>query len=377
MGLEWCAILIPVVAGWYMRHKFPHRVAWWEVVIPMLPAFLIIPLVSSFGRTMAVSDVERHGGWCVSAQYFEEWNEYIQQTCTSTDKDGNTETYDCSYVLYHPAYWQLTDSSRNVVSITKAEFESLAWKFRNRTFVDMHRWYHTIDGDQYVTHWIQGTPKQPVFTSHRFENRTLASHAVVDYPTLPKSVRESLYAYPELKSALNDPAILGGDDPEADRLLQMANAEIGHDKQCRIWIVVFRNRPLAAGFDQESLWRGGKKNEVVVTLGLDSAGAPTWCHTFCWSPDGNTSNDVMKASIRDWAVTQPKLNLKELVAVVRGEVVSKFVRKPFAELQYIRIDVPLWAFVIVYVLTIGSTVIGCVCIHQNKIRGDEFAGRWE
>lgn len=37
------------------------------------------------------------------AIHHEDWNEYIEQTCSRTDDEGNVEYYDCSYVQYYPA----------------------------------------------------------------------------------------------------------------------------------------------------------------------------------------------------------------------------------------------------------------------------------
>lgn len=368
MGLEWGAILIPIVASVFLHYKYKHLVAWWEVSIPIMPALIIIPLVSYLGRMSAVSDIERHGGWVEMAEYFEDWDEYISQTCSTTDKDGVTTTYDCSYVDYHPPYWQMLDSNGETTRISQDEFEMLARKFKNRVFVDMHRWYYMNDGDKYVVHHSPGSEIQPVVTEHRFENRTLASHAVVDYPTVdPKNC--GLYAYPRVQSNLNDPAILGGGDSIADHSLQILNATIGRRCQCRIWIVVFRGKPVEAGFDQESFWKGGKKNELVVTIGLDKSGVAAWCHPFCWSPDGHTGNDVLKSTIRN-EIVGSELNLQAVVDSLGSKVPQLFKRKSFAEFKYIRIDVPRWAFILVYVLTILATGGCCYYVLENEHYGD-------
>jgi len=375
MGLEWAAVLLPALVGLVLHWIFPRKVLWYEAVLPIVPALLIIPLVKCSAEAVQVRDYERRGGWVVEARYFEAWNEYHIQVCTETDSKGNTTVRDCSYVEWHSPYWELEDSNGYVLPITQPQFDTLQQRFGNRVFRDMHRAYHTQDGDQYATCWTGNAAAfQPVFTEHSYENRIQATHGVVDFPEIsPQQAKTlGLYEFPKLRDPFNDPAILGkaAGVEQADQYLQQQNAKLGRGKQVRFWILLFHNKPRSVGYDQESYWRGGNKNEVVVTIGLDKQGKPAWCHPFCWAPDGNTSNDAMKIEIRDFVEQQKVFDPLKTAEFVVASAIDKFQRKQFKEFAYLTVDMPTWAHVLVWVLTVLSTVGMGVYVVVNPLEAE-------
>lgn len=61
---------------------FKHKVVWWEcailLAIPILTG-IFSKLLGDYVRTV---DTEYWSGRIVKAEYYEEWNEYVHQTCT-------------------------------------------------------------------------------------------------------------------------------------------------------------------------------------------------------------------------------------------------------------------------------------------------------
>lgn len=371
--MEWFALLIPIIGSVILKVCFHHKIAWWEMVLPMLPVFVIVPIVKLSAESVVTSDYERHGGWVVEATYYEDWDEWIVETCSSTDSKGNTTTYDCSYRKYHPAYWELLDSNGYVVSITSDEFEMLAKKFRSRKFVDLHRWSFLKDGDKYVTTWPGlNQVLVPVATEHRYVNRVQATVGVLAYDKVSKPQERGIHAFPKLSSALNDHAILGSCEyaEEADRELQKANGRLGARKQVRMWVCLFHNQPLSVGLEQEAHWKGGNKNEVVTCIGLGPHGEFQWCHVFCWSPDGNTSNDIMKSEIRQRVKARIPFDLRFSVDEIVRLVEEKFIRKDFKEFSYLTVETPVMAVWLIYILVLLSTLGIDFWAVQNEFDAD-------
>lgn len=377
--MEWFALFIPLVAGAVLYWKLPHKVVWWEAVLPMLPALILIPALREMAVHVRTHDVERWGGWVTRAIYYEPWDEYIHQTCTrevpdGTDSQGRaktkTETYDCSYVSYHSAQWQVRESNGIERSISKADFEWLAQRFRNRVFRDQHRFYHSIDGDAYETTWQGDEPSfQPMFTEHAFVNKILVTKGVLGFPDVPNPAELGLYEFPPLQNHFVDPAVLGTAPgaAEADQILQRANARLGSHKQVRLWLLLFHDKPLKTGLDQQNYWKGGNKNELVVCLGLSNQNQVQWCHPFCWSPDGNTSNDTLKIHIRDYATRMKSADLPALSRFIVQETAKLFERKSFKEFDFLHIECPGWAIVVIYLLTIGATGVVAMLVVNNEI----------
>lgn len=335
------------------------------MAISSLICLLFTTLIATLSRESNSWSVERIGGWVTVAEEYEEWDEWVTQTCTrevpdGVDKDGKpqtkTEEYDCSYRDYHHPYWQVITSNGDTIQITQSEFFNLVYKFGNETKVDMHRDYYTIDGDKNVTKWAENKPLQPVFTEHTYRNKVQASQSLFSHIIV--SNRSHLYDYPKLRFNFSDPAILGSDInlKQADESLQLYNARMGKIKQVKVWILLFKNQPRSTGLEQESYWKGGQKNEVVVCIGSNAD--KKWCHTFCWSPDGNTSNDMMKIEIRDH-IENNNLSLMETVDFVTKKVTEKFVRKQFKEFEYLTVETPIWASITVLMV---SMIISMVTI---------------
>jgi hypothetical protein len=322
---------------------------------------------------------ERHGGWAIEARYYEDWDEWVTETCTRTISCGKdctkVETYDCSHRVYHPPQWKMTDSNGYELDISRDEFESLADKFGNRTLHDMGRWYYLKDGDMYSTKWNKTRNTfQPVTTYHRYENRVQATHGVLDFPKVNKREAKELglYDYPTLTDYFNDPAILGEcpGKSNADKTLQYYNARYGREKQIRFWILLFKDKPSEIGLDQESYWVGGNKNELVITIGIDNSNQVMWCHPFCWAPDGNSSNEEMKIEIRDFITSQKTIQILPSVEFIVKSAVEKFERKQFKEFSYLTVDPPTWSIVLIWILIILNTVFMSWWILNNDIHKD-------
>lgn len=105
------------------------------------------------------------------------------------------ETYDCSYVQYHPEEYVLYESNGDNFYIDEGTFEFLCAKFGNKSFRELSRDYHSIDGDMYSTTW-QGSKESFVkyFTQHKYVNKVQASDGAFSFS---KVAKDKLYDYPE------------------------------------------------------------------------------------------------------------------------------------------------------------------------------------
>lgn len=373
----WLALLIPVITATILYYKFNHKTLWWEFLIPFGVSVLLI-VIFKFGiEKIQTRDTEYWGGWATKAEYYEDWNELVHytETETYTDSRGRTRsrTVHKTRVDYHPPVWQVVDSNGISVMVDSGTFEYLCSKFRNRKFVELHRAYHTDDGDLYVTTWNQEeSTLTPVVTSHSYENRVAVSHSVFNFPEVdPKTY--GLFEYPEIVGYFNCPSILGpGDETfaEAHQMLNIANAKLGAPKQVRMMILVFKNQPIQAGFDQQSYWKGGNKNEFIITIGVDDSNNIQWCHPFSWS-----DSESLKIETRDFVINQKTLNLKTLVDWMVPQVAENYVRKEFAQFSYISVDPPGWAVFLTFLVVgmINGGISWWVVVNEfNEWRSSPF-----
>jgi hypothetical protein len=379
--MEWLALLIPFAVAIVLLIFFRHKTVWWEFLIPFGVSLLLIFLLKFTAESAQTMDTEYWGGWVSKAEYYEPWNERVScrhpKYKTVRDKDGHTHQVQDGYlhaydVDYHGPYWQVIDSNGETISIDKNQFPQLCNKFGNKQWVDMHRHYHTIDGDKFETNWNRSDETlEPVVTSHTYENRVQASSSVFNFPKVKKEqIKEfQLFDYPKIRDNYKCDSILGHGDPnqsEANKLLNFYNAKLGASKQVRMIILIFRGQPLDAGFLQEGYWKRGNKNEFVVTIGIDSENTIQWSYVFSW-----TESEELITKTRNFILDQKKLDLVNIVKWMAPNVESDWVRRHFSTFNYLKVEIPGWAMIMIFVITALVNVGLSVWIIKNPFEDKE------
>jgi hypothetical protein len=118
-------------------------------------------------------------------------------------------------------------------------------------------------------------------------------------------------------------------------------------------VVHFVDKDPSYGRWQEALWIGGKKNDVVITVG-SSKGAITWCHVFGW-----TDQTIAKVRIRDAVLaggfTAPTLH--HIEQIVRDD----YIIKDWSAFDYLTPEIPgsyfAWFATICLIMTAIWTVV--------------------
>lgn len=364
----WLLAFIPCIVAVVVYVHWHHAVTLWELAILLITPLLFLSLSSCAVECARTLDTEYLGGYVQQAAYYEAWNEYIHKTCSrclSYDKDGSCSasvSYDCSYVQEHDPYWELATTLGRFFC-SEPMFERLTEQFGNKLFVELHRNYHTKDGDKYVTVW-RNEPQtiEPVALSHTYENRIPVSNSVYKFQPID-SKRSPVLDYPEVQD-LKQATILGPSvrgKQTAQVRLDYWNAVLGGSKQVRIFILLFKGQPLQAGFDQQAYWQGGNKNELVVTIGLTADEVPTWCHVFSW-----TEREDLKVAVRQAVLSQQPLDLPGFVDWLGPTVEQKWVRKRFRDFAYLQVQPPLWYVVLAFLVVLAMSVGIATWVVQNE-----------
>ena len=376
----WFALMIPLATAAVLYWRFHHRVSWQEVLLLVGAPTLLVALSKLMIDTVVASDTEFWGGWATKAEYFEDWNERVScrhpkyRTETYRGSDGKTHTrrvqtgYQHPYdVDYHPPRWGVATSNGDWLSIPSDEFEQLCRQFGNRTFVELHRHFHTDDGDKYEAVWDgRRETIETVTTTHRYENKVAVADSVFAYSEVnPKDF--GLFEYPSVEGH-RQTAILGdGGQTLGDgrRAVAFWNATLGRRKQVRLFVLVFKGQPRQAWMDQEAYWKGGNKNEFVTCVGVDGSYSPTWCHVFSWS-----EVEELKIDARNRVMEQKTLDLAAYADWLGPQVQARFVRKPFADFDYLTVEPPFWAVLLVFLLTLGACGGFGAWVVLNEFPGD-------
>lgn len=360
------SLLIPLITVIVLSIYFPKKVNFLEraivFVVPII-AIIIAKLVSTATQTR---DTEYWNSYGVQATYYERWNEWIEeQCCAEEDSSGNCISwYDCSYCEEHPAYWQITDNLGKTYRYNSRDFERAAVMWNNRNFKDMHRDYHTVDGDAYVTRYDRKFEHTiPICKQYTYENRIQCSKSVMNFDDVDTGVirQYGLYSYPAYNSIYHYNPIQGVSDRKATERLRWHNAHLGKKKQVHMMILVFHDQPIRAALLQEQHWKRGNKNEFILCIGRKKGEKKTkWAKVISWT-------DVKDVMVRVARKTkQMEYDMVKIVDMMADEVDKHFIRKQFADFSYIRVEPTTTAIVITYLVTLLVTAIVCIIVIKNR-----------
>lgn len=365
--MEYFVFLIPVfvlaISYYYFHHKITIGEFSVQLIVPVLLIFLLKWILSENN----VTSTEYWTNPVQKVEYFEDWDEWIDETCECCcDDDGNNcTTYDCSYRRYHEEYWLLTTSTGSY-KITQQEFKRISNLFSNIQKVDLNRDYYRKDGDKWLSVW-PGTNKtlESVSTAHKYRNKIKASKNVFNFPDIDTSDinRYGLYDYPSIKN-LKQRHILGLDDSVNERKMEILNSRLGPTKQVKVFILFFTDKDKMAGQMQEWYWKGGNKNEFIICIGLDKSGKVKWNYIFSW-----TEKAINKIEIRNYIDDQidKKIKLSEIIDYTYTILNNNFVRKQFKDFEYLKIDMTGKQLLLLYSIILIFSISLAVFIVKNDI----------
>lgn len=370
----WLSLLFPFLALLILYIFFAKKVAWWESSALLLIIIGFIAIMKFSTETYQTSDTEYWSDYVIKVEHYDEWDEWITQTCTrqccpstTTDSKGNTtttystETYDCSYRDYHPEYWEMITNSGNSYRIDEKTYYRLLKQF-NATpiFVDMDRDYYTIDGDKQYFMWDNKVESvEPVITTHRYENRIQASTSVLNFPEVDTSDIKfyDLKEYPDVDN-LSVNSLLGDNNHLISKYINQTNALYASQKQAKVFYLIFKNKSFDASMLQEQYWKGGNKNEINICIGIDNNRNVKWSYVFSWSKD-----EIVKVRIKDYINKQKCLTdsvYKNIINYSNSEIITNYHRRHFKEFSYLTVEPTttciIWTFIISFMLSVGLSI---------------------
>jgi hypothetical protein len=369
----WFALIIPVLAAFFMYKYLKRSIVWWEMVIPLLSSILIIFILKFSVQTSMVSDTEYWGSMVTRARYYESWTTWVTKTCSYTttcccdSKGQNCQTqthyYDCSYCDENSAYWMAYDNNGNSWRISQSYYESLKRKWNtSASFIELSRdidYSHGCgdDGDAYEIAWdSRPESAEPAVTEHGYTNKVQASHSAFKMEHVSKKESKSLglYEYPGLYNYYRQKVVMGLDSFNVDRAAiqqkyEYFNGVNGPQYKAKLFILLFHNKPISIVEKQQAFWDGGNKNELVICIGLNKDLKIDWVKPFSW-----TDNKRVLVDCREDIAELDTLNFDGMYDILQINV-QKFKYKNFEDFNYLKIDLPGWCLWLAYLLTLLVT----------------------
>ncbi len=375
------SLFIPILLGAILLYFYKHETIWWEPLIAIGSSLLFVFIFKISVEQSATSDTEYFGGVVIKAEYYEEWDEWIEQTCSSTcccDSKGEnctTTYYDCSYRQYHGPEWIMTDNTGNTWSISEKFYNELKVRWGNKqSFVELNRDYYRMDGNKFEAYWDRKEQTAEITTTERdYENRVQASHTIINYQEVDTTEKRiyKLYDYKKVSGWVQTPifGVAGKNYIAGLKKFDYLNGLLGQSKKMRCYVLLFNDVSEQAGYKQECYWKGGNKNEFIICIGLKK-GVIQWTHIFSW-----TRAEEPKIKIRDFILLDNSqkvcLDLLSLSNFCFNTLQGEYEHRSFKEFSYLSVDPTgtqiIWCYIIILIINIGLGIF----IIRNDLNNEE------
>lgn len=361
-------LIIPAIALGLMIWLFHAKVTWKEAILQFAIPSVICVVVGTIFYFAGSTDIEYLNSYAITAHYEEPWNELVTytETETYTDSKGNTQTRTVTKtrVDNHGPEWYVRDNCGDRKSITQGLFNQLVTRWNNKSFKDMHRDYHTRDGDMYITTFNNNFDDLEPFTwKHMYKNKVQNSKSVFSFVEVDKDDVKfyGLYDYNDAYSYDYEP-IYGWADKAASDQLKKLNAWYGKRRQLQMNLLVFPNKSMESATYQEAYWTGGNKNEFNVCIGLKGQ-TIEWVKVISW-----TEVDILKIETQQDILAMGKFDAEQVVNYMGEKIPPKWKRKEFADFDYLSVEISLAGKITTFVLVMTSTIGMCIVSHRMDIR---------
>ena len=333
------------------------------------------------------NDTEYYGGYITKIRHYDDWDEWIVETCTrmvyvGEDEDGNSiyeeEEYDCSHREYHAERWVYeTNLSNYEHFLTRQQFEEVLKRFKypKFVFVDMHRHYYTKDGDAQDYFWPKTKETIRTITEeHSYKNKVKNSKSIFNFENITKKEAKELklYDYPNINDMDQNPILSNGFNVTQKEVeaIKYLNGYYGRQKQFRMFVLLFpSNVGIERAFKQQSYWQGGNKNELVVCFGIKSDRTVDWCYAFSWEDQPKLEVETMSMYRNG-----EKLDIAEYGDWVINNL-SKWKRKEFKDFEYIKTQISKTQYIILTVIIMLLDIILGYCLATNDYMNELFKNK--
>ena len=269
-------------------------------------------------------------------------------------------------VVYHPPYWTWSTNTGKEEYISKENYKHFCqlWGGKEK-FIDMHRKYHTIDGDAYRCYWNKEEATCITLTyKESYINPLKHSNSIFRYKKVSKEEAKQLGLHPYPPILYNDQEAIIGDnfDERVHERFRFINAIEGMRRQIRIYILVFdsKKHTVEVVMQQRAYWNGGAKNEFVICLGMDGDKVD-WCETFCWM-----EYDAMGAKVEGYFLENPQPDMMHFSNWL-SQHLDLWKRKEWKEFSYLGLKLSTTQQILLFIAACGLSYLAYYLVMIEKI----------
>lgn len=371
--------LLPI-AIWAISWCFNKRVILKEAAAGTAAALLvatIFQVIESSGAFIP-SDTETWSGRVQYAQFEPRWKEYYEyavyrtEIYYTTDSKGNS-TMHTRQVFdhweptseWHENQWW-TETELGTFGIDQARYQDVL-----QNFGDVKKVKGDRTSGRHASRMLEGSPFDdqtvnrtgyvyPVTDNRRFDNRLLkAKDSLYSFTPVPPKREKELFPWPTNSNRYDTDRLLGTAKQLWDRReWDQMNAALGPIKNVNLIAIGFpAGTAIELGMLQEHYWKGGKKNDLVLTFGGDPK-KPDWAYVFGW-----TEKQAVKRLLEN-RLRSGEATIDAISRLVRDEYKLLAFEEKF---KHVDVEVPWWYYLIFFAAMAASQAAAHFVFWHNGI----------
>ena len=349
--LSFFAIPLVIAIGGYMW--FGKKVTLKELILHLVIQAVVVGIICGVVFYKNTMDTETWNG-----QVAQKTREKVSCShaypcrCRPVSCGKNCTSIHCDICFSHPydVDWDVRTTNNENLSISRVDWQGLT---------EPPRWSSIKIGEPTsIPHSYQNYIKAAPDTIFREQGKT-----DVILPSYPNSY----YDYYRLDRLVQ----VGVSVPDAaswNKELSELNGSLGGQRQVNMVVTLVRGYGHDWFKNLERHWIGGKKNDVVLVIGLNADDSVAWADTMAW-----TDHAYFKVKLRDDVLAIGKLDRAAIMSAIGDAVGKYYKRKPMSDFEYLKSSVAptkseygwgLFFSILVSVLTLWF-------MEENDVFGEE------
>ena len=355
-------LLFPLLWPFLARVLWKHKITWGEMGLNLLVGALVVTVGWYAGRYSQMADTEILNGQVVSkaperVSCEHDYKCRCRQVCRGSGEDRKCdEVCDTCYDHSHDLKWNLSTTLGDI-EIDRVDRQGLT---------EPPRFTRAKPGDPVAqahsfTNYIRGAQDSLFNTA----SEVMASKQFKDdVPTYPSNVYDYHYVDRVLTVGVALP-----DLREWNQDLAMRLRSLGPAKQVNAIVVLAKHSDPLYASAIRAMWLGGKKNDVIVVLGVPNYPAIEWARVVSWS-----DNETFKVELRDDLQALKTANRENVLTIIEQRLAKQFVRKPMKDFEYLlnEIQPPGWVLWSLFALSVVVSIGASVLLARNDTRPNGF-----
>lgn len=334
-------IAIPLITPWIFRLCWPRKISWLEMSIASIGGIIIAVAVYACGMVGQTHDVEIWNGEVTSkTRVHDTYTESYDCNCRTVTRGSGknqTTTHECD-TCYRDHYTVKWTSETN---LGKFVVKKLDWESRSV--------YNTPDPIAYTTIKIGDPVAQP----HAFANYVKAVPDSLFHANLTGKFDKLIPEYPcqvydmyRLNRVLTM-GVLVPDLADWNQDISLILRQLGPKKQANVIVIFVNTSDESYIHALEGRWIGGKKNDIIVVMGVTSYPKLDWVAVSSW-----TDNQLFKVQLRDDLLKIGEVDRTKMVKAIESNTLATFKRKNMKDFEYLKeqISPPTWVLTLAALL---------------------------